>query len=111
MERQKYCIRCSVPLPDGAEFCHQCGFNQIQQEAGQYSQQPTHSQPYRPAVGFVCPYCHTTMPPMTYQKVSTGGWVIFSLLFLTCVGILLAWIGLFFKEGYTVCSQCGIKLG
>jgi hypothetical protein len=24
-------------------------------------------------VGFVCPFCHTTMPLMTYTTVSTGG--------------------------------------
>jgi hypothetical protein len=33
------------------------------------------------------------------------------LLFLSCFGILLAWIGLLFREHYKVCSHCGIKLG
>jgi len=51
------------------------------------------------------------MPPMTYSKVSTGGWIVFVFLMLTCFGILLAWIGLLMKENYKVCSQCGIKLG
>jgi LITAF-like zinc ribbon domain len=65
---------------------------------------------YRP-IGFVCPFCHTNAPPMKYVKVSTGGWIVFVLLILSCFGILLAWIGLLMKESYTVCSQCGIKLG
>lgn len=65
---------------------------------------------YRP-VGFVCPFCHTTAPPYAGSKVSMAGWVIFVLLFLSCFGILLAWIGLLFREHYKICSHCGIKLG
>jgi len=80
---------------------------QYQPYQSQYQQPP----PFHPAVGFVCPFCHTTMPPMTYSKVSTGGWIVFVFLMLTCFGILLAWIGLLMKENYKVCSQCGIKLG
>jgi len=48
---------------------------------------------------------------MTYAKVSTGGWIVFVFLMLSCFGIILAWIGLLMKENYKVCSQCGIKLG
>lgn len=75
--------------------------------------QPYQSQypPAYPPVGFVCPFCRTTTPPMVYAKVSTAGWVIFVVLLLSCFGIVLAWIGLLFKEKYTVCQACGIKLG
>jgi hypothetical protein len=66
--------------------------------------QPYQSQypppPQYPAVGFTCPFCHTTAPPFTASKVSTAGWVVFVLLFLSCFGILLAWIGLLIKEHY-----------
>jgi LITAF-like zinc ribbon protein len=65
----------------------------------------------QPPVGFMCPFCRTTTPPYTGSKVSTGGWIVFALLFLTCFGILLAWIGLLMREQYKVCRQCGIKLG
>jgi hypothetical protein len=65
---------------------------------------------YQPG-GFVCPYCRTTMPPVTCTKDSTAGWVVFIFLMLTCFGIVLAWIGLLIKDTYKVCSQCGIKLG
>jgi hypothetical protein len=69
-----------------------------------YVQQP-------PPVGFMCPSCLTTAPPLTASKVSTTGWVIFALLFLSCFGTVLSWFGLMFREHYKVCSQCGIKLG
>jgi len=75
----------------------------------QYPQPPQSSQ-YR-GVGFTCPFCHTTAPPITRSKVSTGGWVVFVFLMLTCFGIFLAWIGLLIREDYKVCSRCGIKLG
>lgn len=78
--------------------------NPYQPYQSQYVQQP-------PPVGFICPYCHTAAPPFTASKISTGGWVVFVFLTLTCFGIFLAWIGLLIKDYYKVCSQCGIKLG
>jgi hypothetical protein len=72
--------------------------------------QPQHVQ-QRPPVGFVCPFCHTTVPPLTASKISTVGWVVFVFLMLTCFGIVLAWIGLLIKDYHKVCSQCGIKIG
>jgi len=62
-------------------------------------------------VGFVCPYCHTTAPPFVCSKVSTGGWIIFALLLLSCIGTLFCWVGLFFTDTYHQCRQCGIRLG
>ena len=58
---------------------------------------------------FHCPYCHTTSLPRIERKVSTAGWVVFTLLLLFT--IIFCWIGLFIKEDYRVCSQCGMKLG
>jgi hypothetical protein len=58
---------------------------------------------------FQCPFCHTTMPPYTQSRVSTAGWVVFTLLLVFT--IIFCWIGLFIKEDYRVCSQCGMKLG
>ena len=64
----------------------------------------------RPApVGFCCPYCRTTKPPKLKSKVSTVGWVIFTVLLLTtCV---LAPIGFLVRDDYRICSQCKITLG
>jgi LITAF-like zinc ribbon domain len=58
---------------------------------------------------FHCPYCHTTVLPRIERKVSTAGWVVFT--FLLLCTIIFCWIGLFIKEDYRVCSQCGMKLG
>ena len=63
------------------------------------------------ASGFKCPFCQSTQAPFVMQKVSTGGWIVFILLFLTFFGILFCWIGLLMKENYRVCGSCGIKLG
>ena len=64
----------------------------------------------RPApVGFCCPYCRTTKPPKLKSKVSTVGWVIFTVLLLTtCV---LSPIGFLVRDDYQICSQCKITLG
>lgn len=60
-------------------------------------------------VGFCCPYCRTTKLPKLQSKVSTVGWVIFTVLLLTtCV---LSPIGLLVREYYRICSQCKITLG
>lgn len=73
--------------------------------------QPSRFQHQQPPAGFICPFCHTTIPPMHYVKVSLAGWVIFVVLLVSCFGILFAWVGLLFKERYTRCQACGIKLG
>jgi DNA-directed RNA polymerase subunit RPC12/RpoP len=60
-------------------------------------------------VGFCCPYCRSTRPPKLRSKVSTVGWVIFTVLLLTtCV---LSPIGLLVREYYRIWSQCKIPLG
>ena len=60
-------------------------------------------------VGFSCPFCHTTSPPIRAQRISTGGWITFAVLLLVCLPLF--WIGLLIKEDYTVCRACGIRLG
>jgi len=59
--------------------------------------------------GFCCPYCRSTKPPKLRSKVSTVGWVMFTVLLLTtCV---LSPIGLMVRENYRICSHCKITLG
>jgi hypothetical protein len=60
-------------------------------------------------VGFRCPFCGTSEPPNVDSKVSTGGWVLFVVLLISCFP--LCFIGLFVREDYRVCSSCGVKLG
>ncbi len=60
------------------------------------------------SLGFQCPYCRTNVPPMIQQRISTGGWIVFAVLLVTCFP--LCWIGLLMKENYQQCIQCGVKL-
>jgi hypothetical protein len=60
-------------------------------------------------IGFCCPFCQTHRPPEVNSKISAAGWVIFVVLLICCFPA--CFIGLFIKEDYRVCSQCGIRLG
>lgn len=60
------------------------------------------------AIGFQCPFCRATMPPLTRERVSQTGWIVLVILLLFCFPLF--WIGLLIKEPYRVCSQCGNTL-
>ena len=60
-------------------------------------------------MAFSCPFCQSSTPPRSESRISTGGWVVFAILCFACLP--LCWIGLLMKEDYTVCRDCGIKLG
>ena len=60
-------------------------------------------------IGFCCPYCRSTKLPKLRSKVSTVGWVIFTVLLLTTC--ILSPIGLLVRENYRFCPQCKITLG
>jgi hypothetical protein len=60
-------------------------------------------------VGFECPFCHSRLPPVIQNKVSTTGWVVLVVMLLFCFPLF--WVGLLIKEDYRVCRSCGIKLG
>ena len=55
---------------------------------------------------FVCRGCGLCAPPMLVQKISAGGWVLFSVMIL--VFFPLCWIGLLIKETRGKCMRCGI---
>ena len=97
MQALKLCPNCAARNSPEKQICQVCG-------ASLYYQQP------RP-IGFICPYCHTNAPPIVRSKVSTFGWIVFVLLFLSCFGVFLCWVGLLFREHYKICSNCRIKLG
>lgn len=62
-----------------------------------------------PGPVLLCPYCGVRAPAVRASKVSTGGWIIFTILLL-CT-IILCWIGLLIREEYNSCSYCGARLG
>ena len=73
------------------------------------SQAPVIGRVPAPQPGFACPYCGTHSPPIWKSEVSTIGWIVFAVLFVTtCV---FCFIGLFIRDRYRVCSNCKIRLG
>lgn len=58
---------------------------------------------------FRCPYCGSTHPPEIVTQTSTGGWILFVLLFFTmCWPFFL--FALMIREEIAYCEACGMKL-
>lgn len=55
-----------------------------------------------------CPRCGTPYHPVIDRRVSTAGWVVFSVLLVTTV--IFFWIGLLIREDVMVCPACRSKL-
>ena len=68
-----------------------------------YQQQQTMAHGYR------CPRCGTNAPPMIERKVSTAGWIVFSILLVFTW--IFFWIGLLMKENVRICPVCNAKVG
>ncbi len=60
-------------------------------------------------ISFKCPFCQSPYAPFVVQKVSTGGWIVFAVMVMSCFP--LCWIGLLMKENTHICSSCGMPLG
>ena len=58
---------------------------------------------------FRCPFCGCNEAPITKQKVSTAGWAVLIVLLIVCFP--LCWLGLFIKDDYHECYECGMKIG
>jgi hypothetical protein len=69
-----------------------------------YDQLPVPVSYNQPMAGFQCPYCRTTIPPVTLERVSQTGWIVLALMIIFCLPLF--WVGLLIKEPYRVCSQC-----
>jgi DNA-directed RNA polymerase subunit RPC12/RpoP len=55
-----------------------------------------------------CPRCGTTYLPVIERRVSTAGWVVFSVLLVFT--LIFFWIGLLMKEDVAVCPVCRSRL-
>lgn len=55
-----------------------------------------------------CPNCGTNYLPVVERRISTAGWVTFSLLLVFT--IFFFWIGLLIKEDVSVCPVCRKRL-
>ncbi len=62
-----------------------------------------------PYAGFSCPYCYSTAPPFTMQKISEAGWIVLVMMLLFCFPLF--WIGLLMKVEERYCSSCRRLLG
>jgi DNA-directed RNA polymerase subunit M/transcription elongation factor TFIIS len=62
----------------------------------------------REGARFCCPFCQSNLAPKVKRKISTAGWLTFSLLLIFCFPLCI--IGLFIKDQYHVCRSCGVRL-
>ena len=55
-----------------------------------------------------CPKCMSRFLPRTERRISTAGWITFSVLLVFFLPLF--WIGLLIKEEVKVCPSCGSKI-
>jgi hypothetical protein len=58
---------------------------------------------------FRCPRCMSTYAPRMERRISTAGWITFSVLLVFFFPLF--WIGLLIKEDVRVCPTCNSKIG
>lgn len=66
--------------------------------------------PHPQSVGqpFRCPYCMSQYLPRIERRISTAGWITFSVLLVFFFPLF--WIGLLLKEDVPVCQTCNSKI-
>lgn len=67
-----------------------------------------HHQQNNLAYGYRCPRCASQLLPKIERKISTAGWVVFSIFLV--MFFPLFWIGLLIKEDVRVCPVCNLKI-
>jgi len=60
------------------------------------------------AQNYRCPKCGTHTLPITERRISTAGWIVFSLLLVFT--FIFFWVGLLMKENVSVCPVCRAKV-
>jgi len=55
-----------------------------------------------------CPHCGTTTLPIVTKKVSSAGWVVFTVLLIFT--LFLFWIGLLMQEEIRICPVCNHRV-
>lgn len=74
----------------------------VDQRLGFHAQQEL-SQPYR------CPHCMSQFLPRIERRISTAGWITFSILLVFFFPLF--WIGLLIKEDTRMCPSCNSRVG
>ena len=67
-----------------------------------------HQQSQNMAHGYLCPRCSSQLFPRYERKISTAGWIVFSVLLVTFFPLF--WIGLLIKEDVRVCPVCNLRI-
>lgn len=73
-----------------------------------------HAQPLAPYANqqldanYRCPRCGSSYFPVIDRRISTAGWIVFSVLLVTTV--IFFWVGLCLKENVMICPACRSKL-
>lgn len=66
------------------------------------------NRPHYLAQNYRCPRCGSGALPVVERKVSTAGWIVFSVLLIFTW--IFFWIGLLMKEEVRVCPACRAKI-
>jgi hypothetical protein len=66
-------------------------------------------QPGQLDINYHCPRCGSHYLPIVERKISTTGWVVFSVLLVFT--FIFFWIGLLMKEEVRICPVCRAKVG
>lgn len=117
------CTACAQPIPDDTSmFCPHCGAVAPLQTIAAFPPQPVAAAPVPPQPAnygnpvsrpgaMPCPFCGFQGPPVFSKKqLSTGGWVFFGVLLLTCFP--LCWLPFVIdgcKEEEWRCPSCRVK--
>ena len=64
--------------------------------------------PQHLAQNYHCPNCGTTSLPIVERRISTAGWITFSILLVFT--LIFFWIGLLMKENVSICPVCRTTL-
>lgn len=67
-----------------------------------------YASPQYMASNYRCPNCGTTVLPVVERRISTAGWITFSLLLVFT--FIFFWIGLLMKQDVSVCPVCRATL-
>ena len=75
-----------------------------------YGGQPLiYAGPQYMAGNYRCPNCGTQYLPLIERRISTAGWITFSLLLVFTV--IFFWVGLLMKENVSICPVCRTRVG
>ena len=84
--------------------------------ASQYAPQPLYAPmqvsyrgPQDMSGQYRCPNCGTNYLPVVERRISTAGWITFSLLLVFT--LIFFWIGLLIKEDVPICPICRSRVG